>query len=94
MLVKRFTGRTVPEALKKVRSDLGPDAVIVQTHTIRRKGPLRWLGADCVEIVAGTGFSLVSPYAERRIRSEPAPLRRSGPGFSGPGAVPAAPKTP
>ena len=76
MQVKRFVGRTVPEVLQKVKADLGPDAVIVQTQMVRRRGALRLLGGDRVEIVAGVGFALVSPYTERRIRSEALTPRR------------------
>jgi flagellar biosynthesis protein FlhF len=40
MLVKSFSGRTIPEALAKVRADLGEAALIIETRTIKEPGLL------------------------------------------------------
>ncbi len=38
MIVKSFTGRTVPEALEKVRAGLGPRALIIETRPLQESG--------------------------------------------------------
>ncbi len=40
MIVRSYTGRSVPEALGKVRQDLGDDALIIETRAIREPGIL------------------------------------------------------
>ena len=40
MIVKRYTGRTVAEALTKVRTDLGSAALIIETKTVKSPGLL------------------------------------------------------
>ena len=40
MIVRCYTGRTVPEALAKVRNDLGEGALIIETRTIHEPGLL------------------------------------------------------
>ena len=35
MIVRSYTGRTVPEALAKVKNDLGDGALIIETRSIR-----------------------------------------------------------
>src|SRR5271167_740036 len=40
MIVRSYTGRSVPEALSKVRQDLGDDALIIETRAIREPGIL------------------------------------------------------
>jgi flagellar biosynthesis protein FlhF len=40
MIVRSYTGRTVPEALEKVRNDLGEGALIIETRAIREPGLL------------------------------------------------------
>ncbi len=47
MQIKRFKAKTVPEGLKRVKKELGPDAVILSTHQLKGKA-----GKDGVEIVA------------------------------------------
>lgn len=52
MRVKRFIGETVVETMGKVKKDLGPDAVILQTRQFREGGFLGFFGKVKVEIVA------------------------------------------
>ncbi len=40
MIVRSYTGRTVPEALEKVKNDLGDNALIIETRTIKEPGLL------------------------------------------------------
>lgn len=62
MQVKKYTGRTEAEALQKIRRELGPDAVILESHFAVRTA---WFGlrrSRHVEIWAGSGFGIVRDY--------------------------------
>ena len=52
MRLKRFKGRHVPDVVQRVRRELGPDAVILHTRPVPRRGLLRFLGGARVEVVA------------------------------------------
>ena len=41
MIVRSYSGRTVPEALEKVREELGDSALIIETRPVRESGLLR-----------------------------------------------------
>ncbi len=65
MIVRSYTGRTMGEALEKVRSDLGERALIVETRSIRDPGLLS----------RRTGFEVVAaserPQPERAATTSP-----------------------
>jgi flagellar biosynthesis protein FlhF len=50
--LKRFKGRHLPEVMRQVREEFGPDAVILQTRQNAGKGVLRFLGGAAVEVLA------------------------------------------
>jgi flagellar biosynthesis protein FlhF len=52
MKVKRYVGETAQEAMQKVRSDLGRDAIILNTRKIRKKGLAGLFSKPLVEVVA------------------------------------------
>ncbi len=52
MKVKRYVGETAQEALQKVKSDLGRDAIILNTRKIRKKGIAGLFSKPLVEVVA------------------------------------------
>lgn len=52
MKVKRYVGETAQEAMQKVRSDLGRDAIILNTRKIRRKGLAGFFSKPLIEVVA------------------------------------------
>src|SRR6267378_1851115 len=53
MRIRRFEAPSVQEALRQVRTELGPDAVILYTKKLRRGGFLGFGGNDVAEITAG-----------------------------------------
>lgn len=59
MKLKKFEGRTLQEALRKVRADLGEDAVVLQTFAPQRTGIWRLFSRDKYVILAGQGFRVV-----------------------------------
>lgn len=49
MIIRSYSGRSVPEALEKVRADLGAEALIVETRSLREPGLLgRRIGYEIV----------------------------------------------
>jgi flagellar biosynthesis protein FlhF len=66
MIVKSYTGRTMAEALEKVRNDLGSEALIIETRTVREPGLLgRKAG---YEVVAAREEVDAAPAREPQIR--------------------------
>ena len=52
MKVKRYVGETAQEAMQKVKSDLGRDAIILNTRKIRKKGLMGIFSKPLIEVVA------------------------------------------
>lgn len=52
MKVKRYVGETAQEAMQKVKSDLGRDAIILTTRKIRKKGLAGFFSKPLIEVVA------------------------------------------
>lgn len=52
MFVKRFVAKDMHEALKKISAEFGPDAVILQNKSIRKKGVAGLVSKKMVEVVA------------------------------------------
>jgi flagellar biosynthesis protein FlhF len=57
MRVKRYVVDSMPDALQKIRSDLGKDAVILNTKEIRSGGFLGLFGKKKIEVIAATDTS-------------------------------------
>lgn len=54
MRVKRYVVDSMPDALQKIRSDLGKDAVILNTKEVRSGGFLGLFGKKKIEVIAAT----------------------------------------
>src|SRR5699024_1249956 len=52
MKVKKYTGSTIAEIMKKVRSDLGADAVILNSREVKQGGFLGMFKKNFFEVVA------------------------------------------
>lgn len=50
MKIKKYIGDTSHEAMKKLKSELGSDAVILSTKSIRRKGVFKYFKKPLIEI--------------------------------------------
>jgi len=61
MRVKRYVVDTMPDALQKIRSDLGKDAVILNTKEIRSGGFLGMFSKKRIEVIAATDASAPPP---------------------------------
>jgi flagellar biosynthesis protein FlhF len=63
MRVKRYVVDSMPDALQKIRSDLGKDAVILNTKEIRSGGFLGLFGKKKIEVIAATDTNAQSSAA-------------------------------
>lgn len=53
MHIKRYQAATMEEVLREVRQELGPEALVLSTRSVRRGGGVfGWLGRSVVEVVA------------------------------------------
>ena len=86
MQLRRFRGRALPEVVRQVKAELGPNAVILHTKAERPRGLLRFLHGSAVEVVAAVDQSSA---AAPRGAAEPALPRAASP--SAPVPAPLAP---
>jgi hypothetical protein len=56
-------GADEKELLRKIRAELGADAVILHSTYGKRSGLLKFFARPRIEIVAGGGFRIVKDYA-------------------------------
>jgi flagellar biosynthesis protein FlhF len=66
MHLKRYRGKTLKEALRAVREDLGPHALVLSTQVVQDHGPRGWLGGTVVEIAAAIERPDVAEVSEVR----------------------------
>lgn len=62
MRIKTYEAHTMQEALRQIKQDLGPDALILNTRTIAKQG--RWFGLRkrrMIEVIAGIGTRKSKP---------------------------------
>ena len=63
MQIRRYAGSDEKELLKRIRADLGADAVIIHSAFEKQKGLLGLFSRPRMEIVAGGGFKIVKDFA-------------------------------
>src|SRR5688500_2095159 len=73
MHLKRYRRETVKEALRAVREDLGPDALILSTRLVAAAGVRGWFGGRVVEVTAAAERPAMSEV--RQAVEEPTPSR-------------------
>ena len=66
MQIKEFEGYTLKECLQQVRTELGPDAVILETRKFRKGGVLGLGAKDAVCIVAAIGITVQNDLPSSR----------------------------
>lgn len=52
MKVKRFYGDTMPDLLNQVKSELGSEAIIIQSRKVRKGGMFGFFGPPLLEVIA------------------------------------------
>ena len=53
MRIKKYMGETVQDVIFKIKAELGPDAIILNTHKLKKGGIFGMFAKDVVEVVAG-----------------------------------------
>lgn len=68
MDIRTFRAATLYEALQRVRSELGPDAAVLQTREVPAGGLLNWLrGAKQIEVTASSEVNVPSRLPKRNV---------------------------
>ena len=71
MHYKRYYGATVRDALRAVKDDLGPSALVLSTRTVPSKGIRGWIGGRGVEVTAAIERPDVSEVRTTRTVDRP-----------------------
>jgi len=79
MKVKKYVVDSMPDALQKIRSELGKDAVIINTKEIRVGGFLGLFAKKKVEVVAATDSHPESSAPNRPGKPAAAPVSKTAP---------------
>lgn len=79
MRVKRYIVETMPDAMQKIRSELGKDAVILSTKEMKIGGFLGMFQKKRIEVIAATesGEAAQQPESKTRQAAYPAPVARA-----------------
>ncbi|MBI2939773.1 MAG: flagellar biosynthesis protein FlhF [Chloroflexi bacterium] len=94
MRLKRYEAPTLPEALRIIKKDLGPDAIIVHSQQIRPKGLWGIFGRPVFEVIAASDGDLAPRTVSRMVpktttrppdpspspATQPTPRTSGGPG--------------
>lgn len=83
MQIKRYKGRELPDVVRRIREDLGPDAVILHTRTLEPRGVLRFVGGAAVEVLAARDARPEAPAVGAGQPSEESASRRERPHVAG-----------
>ncbi len=75
MLVRTFTAEDMPTALQKVKQTLGPDALILSTRTLRKKG-LGMLARPIIEVTAARIAPAMAAPEKAPQQSKEAPVSK------------------
>jgi flagellar biosynthesis protein FlhF len=78
MELKTYQANSMAEALTKVKRELGREAVILHTRTLRRGGWFGFGGRTLVEITATCGVNVLHPAERRAIMGRESGGARSG----------------
>jgi len=69
MRIKRFLAESMKDATEQMKTELGPDAIILNTRKVNKGGSLNFLGKEMVEVTAAIDdvpASQNTTYARRR----------------------------
>ncbi len=76
MQIREYEALSVKECLLKVKEELGPEAIILETRHFKRRGLMGIGATDAVKVVAATGVAVtdgVAPASPPALSSEPPP---------------------
>lgn len=76
MIVKKYLATSMPEAMEKIKRDLGPEAVILSTRQVPVEGWRRFFGFRRLEVTAALEEVAATRDAELDLRKEVQELRQ------------------
>ncbi|HHW02847.1 MAG TPA: flagellar biosynthesis protein FlhF [Thermoanaerobacterales bacterium] len=84
MKIKTYVASNMQEAMYKIKSDLGKDAIILQTKHIRKGGILGFFSRSMVEVVAANDLAVTQtppkrPYASNGLLETVPPVKPATP---------------
>ncbi|MFD0680134.1 MULTISPECIES: flagellar biosynthesis protein FlhF [unclassified Paenibacillus] len=79
MRVKRYVVDSMPDALQKIRTDLGKDAVILSTKEIRSGGFMGMFSKKKIEVLAATDSTAAASSTKAASSPAPAVLQEQAP---------------
>jgi flagellar biosynthesis protein FlhF len=84
MQVKKYRQATVREALRAIREDLGPDALVLNTEMVPAAGWRGWMGRREVQVTAGIAGQLPGgrPTANRGRQTDMSRVREDASAFA------------
>lgn len=74
MKIKRYIGNDTHEAIRKVKADLGKEAVILNTRKVRQKGFLKLFSKPLIEILAAVEEGTQHRESQMEKKANPIPL--------------------
>lgn len=81
MKIKRYEANTIESALYQIRQELGPDALILHTQKIRKKGLLGLLKRDAFEVTAAIDVNTIdNKQGAQQTNKAELPVKNNGGG--------------
>jgi flagellar biosynthesis GTPase FlhF len=71
MHLMRYQTQTVKDALRAVREDLVPDALVLSTQLVTAQGPRGWFGGRVVEVTAAAHRPIVPDSRQPALGTDP-----------------------
>ena len=75
MKIRKFQAPTMEEALKQVKEELGPDAVILSTQKFQKSDSFGIFSKPWIEIVAAIDFKEEEDFPEKKVKKEKIKVR-------------------
>ncbi len=68
MRIKKYEANSMNDAVRMIKKDFGPDAVILHSRTINKGGMFGLFGRDVVEVMAGIDVNIVEKKQNQEAR--------------------------
>lgn len=74
MKIKKYEASSIESALYQIRQELGPDAIILHTQKIKKRGMFGLFGKNAFEVTAALDVNLIDTKSNIAIASNPAEI--------------------
>ncbi|RSK27044.1 flagellar biosynthesis protein FlhF [Bacillus sp. HMF5848] len=73
MKVKKYVAKSMPEAMKMIRAELGNDAVILNSKVVQKRGVFGFFAKKSIEVIAAVDSK---PVIQKETKPKPPPVRK------------------